>query len=386
MTPAARVAAAIEVLDTVLAGQAAEVALSRWGRASRFAGSKDRAAIRDHVFDALRCQRSFAWLGGSGTGRGLMLGACRAAGIAPETLFDGSRFGPAPPGPSETGAPLKTAPRGVRLDIPDWQLPLWDAGPADPDAALETLRHRAGVFLRVNRRKADLPTARARLRDEGIETAPVPGAPLALQVRTNPRRVTGTQSFADGVVELQDPASQMAVARLGLRDGMRVLDLCAGGGGKALAMAAAADVLVVAHDIDARRMADIAPRAARAGVRIETVDPGRITGRFDLVLIDAPCSGSGTWRRAPEAKWALTPARLEALCATQDRLLDQGAGLLAPGGRLAYATCSVFAAETADRVSAFLARRPEARADTPLRLDPDAAQDGFYLSRTDNIA
>ena len=386
MTPAARVAAAIAVLDSVLAGQAAEVALSRWGRANRFAGSKDRAAIRDHVFDALRCKRSFAWLGGAETGRGLMLGACRAAGTAPETFFDGSRFGPAPVADHEAGAPLDTAPRAVRLDIPDWQLRLWDDGPGDPDAALETLRRRAGVFLRVNRRKADPTTAQARLRDEGIETAPVPGAPLALEVRTNPRRVTATQGFADGLFEVQDPASQMAVARLGLRDGMRVLDLCAGGGGKALAMAAAADVQVAAHDIDPRRMADIGPRAARAGVRIETLAPGRVTGRFDLVLIDAPCSGSGTWRRAPEAKWALTPERLAELTSLQDSLLRQGAGLLAPGGRLAYATCSVFARENEERVSAGLADWPDARLAERMRLDPAASHDGFHLSVMSGIA
>jgi len=386
MTPAARVAAAIEVLDTVLAGQAAEVALSRWGRANRFAGSKDRAAIRDHVFDVLRCKRSFAWLGGVETGRGLMLGACRAAGIAPDTLFDGSRFGPAPVAADEAGAPLDAAPRPVRLDVPDWQLPLWERGAADPDAALAALRHRAGVFLRVNRRRTDLPSARSRLRDEGIDTAPVPGAPLALEVLTNPRRIGGTHTFTEGLVELQDPASQMAVARLGLRDGMRVLDLCAGGGGKALAMAAEADLHILAHDIDPRRMGDIAPRAARAGVRIETLAPGEIPGRFDLVLIDAPCSGSGTWRRAPEAKWALTPERLAELTERQDGLLRQGADLLAPGGRLAHATCSVFAQENEDRVTALLADRPRARLATQMRLDPAAAHDGFYLAMMDGIA
>ena len=380
MVPAARVAAAIEILDSILAGQAVEPALTGWARANRYAGSKDRAAIRDHVFDALRCRRSYAWLGGAETGRGLMVGACRDRGIDPATLFDGSRFAPAPLTPDEAGQPLDAAPRGVRLDMPDWQLPHWDDGPADPDAAMACLRHRAGVFLRVNARMGDLAQAQAVLLEDDIETAPVTGVPSALEVVTNPRRVAASRAYTEGLVELQDPASQIAVSRLDLRDGMRVLDLCAGGGGKALAMAAQADVQVVAHDIDPARMADIAPRAARAGVRIDTVAPGEIPGRFDLVLIDAPCSGSGTWRRAPQAKWALTPARLAELTAIQSRLLEQGAEHVAAGGALAYATCSVFRCENEARTDAFLASRGAAMPDPPMRLDPAARQDGFYLA------
>ncbi|NBD31167.1 MAG: RsmB/NOP family class I SAM-dependent RNA methyltransferase [Alphaproteobacteria bacterium] len=379
MTPAARVAAAIEILDGILAGKAAEPVLSAWARANRYAGSKDRAAIRDHVFDALRCRRSYAWLGGAETGRGLMLGACRDGGIDPASMFDGSRFAPAPLTPDEAGQPLEAAPRGVRLDVPDWQLPLWDDGPADPDAAMTCLRHRAGVFLRVNARKGDVAQAQARLLEDGIETAPVAGVPSALQVMTNPRRISSSRAYAEGLVELQDPASQIAVARLDLRDGMRVLDLCAGGGGKALAMAARADLQIVAHDIDPARMADIAPRAARAGVRIHTVAPGKVSGRFDLVLIDAPCSGSGTWRRAPQAKWALTPDRLSELTEIQSELLSQGAAHLAPGGMLAYATCSVFRCENEAQVAAFSDDRPAAREVTAMRLDPAPRHDGFYL-------
>ncbi|KPP89416.1 MAG: 16S rRNA (cytosine967-C5)-methyltransferase [Rhodobacteraceae bacterium HLUCCA08] len=383
MTPAARVAAAIAVLDRVLEGAPAEQALTRWARDSRYAGSGDRAAIRDHVYDALRRRRSAAWCGGAETGRGLMLGLLRQQGARIEALFDGSPYGPEPVRTDESGLPLEAAPRAVRLDMPDWLLPLFEAALGDGvETALALLRDRAGVFLRVNARAATTEAAQAALAADGIATAPVPDMSFALQVTENARKLSGSRAYLDGLVELQDPASQRAVAALPLRDGMAVLDFCAGGGGKTLAMAARAELVLTAHDADPRRMRDLPPRAARAGIAVRIVDTAGLADLppQDLVLVDAPCSGSGTWRRSPDARWRLTPGRLRDLTRLQATILARAAAHVRPGGGLAYATCSVFTAENEDRVTAFLAERPDWGEETRMRLVPGPWCDGFHLS------
>ena len=188
---------------------------------------------------------------------------------------------------------------------------------------------------------------------------------------------TGDVGLVD-MVELQDGSSQAAVLRLPLRDGMRVLDLCAGGGGKTLAMGALARLTLVAHDVDPRRMADLPARAARAGLDVALTDDPEAGGPYDLVLVDAPCSGSGTWRRAPDAKWRLTPDRLAALAALQDALLDRASAMVAPGGHLAFATCSILAREGPDRVAALLVRRPGWRVVDRLEARPGPVGDGFH--------
>ncbi len=381
MTPAARVAAAIEVLDAVFDGASAEVALSRWGRAHRFAGSKDRAAIRDHVFQALRCKASYGWLGGSQTGRGVMLGAARAAGQ--EALwFSGEGHGPSPAHEAEQARPWCDAPRSVRLDMPDWLLAGFDAacGP-DTDRVLASLQHRAPVFLRVNPVKGEVAQALAQLSEEGVECTAVESITNAIQVHENHRRIAQSEAYLSGLVELQDAASQAAALRLPIVRGMRVLDYCAGGGGKALAMAAlGADV--TAHDIDPRRMKDIAPRAERAGVAIECIETKDLSTleRFDLVLCDAPCSGSGTWRRAPEAKWALTPDRLSELTRMQDDVLRAATPFVRDGGHLAYATCSVFSIENKQRIQRFMSDFSGYTLKDEMALLPSDAGDGFFLS------
>ena len=328
MTPGARLAAAIELLDRILAGRPAEQALTGWARASRFAGSGDRAAIRDHVFTALRCRRSHAALGGAETGRGLILGALREAGTDPDALFTGSGHAP----PLLTGderahlaAPARLD-RLEALDCPAWLAPALEASlGADFAAVMEVLRHRAPVFLRVNTRRMTRPEAQALLAADGIATRPVGLADTALEATENARKIQSCGCYRDGLVELQDAASQALVAALPLADGQRVLDYCAGGGGKSLAMAARADAALFAHDAEPRRMRDLTPRAVRAGVTVGQLRGAEVERQapYDLVLVDAPCSGSGSWRRSPEAKWTLTPERLDALCATQTRILEE---------------------------------------------------------------
>lgn len=383
MTPAARIAAAIPILDEILAGTAAEKALVGWARRSRFAGSGDRAAVRDHVFDALRRRRSLAALGGAESGRGLMIGLLRDAGRDPSEVFDGAGHGPAALTAEEAAWRPAEMPRGVRLDCPDWLLPLFEEslGAAAEDA-LEALRHRAPVFARVNLSKGSREAAIADLAAAGIEAVAHPEVATALEITGNARRLQASGAFREGRIEVQDAASQAAVLALPLGNGMRVLDYCAGGGGKALAIADRIQGEVVAHDIDPGRMADLPARAARAGARIalaRTLELGRLAP-FDVVFCDAPCSGSGTWRRTPEAKWRLTPERLSALTAMQDEVLEAAAGLVRPGGVLGYATCSVLRQENEVRVERFAAGRPEWRVEVPLRRAPDAGGDGFFLA------
>lgn len=383
MTPAARVAAAIEVLDDWLAGAPAEKLLTTWGRTHRFAGSKDRAAIRDHVWEAIRCRRSFAALGGAETGRGLMLGALRAAGLDPAEVFTGEGHAPAPLAADE-GAGLAEAdlPETVRLDCPEWLAPHLAASlGADFAPVMDALRHRAPVCLRVNTLRATMAEAQAALAAEGIETAPHALAPAALEVMGGARRVQGSAAYRDGLVELQDAASQAVVAALDVQPRMRVLDYCAGGGGKTLALAAEG-AAVTAHDVDPGRMRDLPARAQRAGVRPDVLPTEALAGgeTWDMVFADAPCSGSGAWRRAPEGKWRLTPERLDELVALQARILDEITGLVAPGGRLAYATCSLLEAENGAQVCRFLERNPTWHLDHERAFTPLDGGDGFYVA------
>jgi 16S rRNA (cytosine967-C5)-methyltransferase len=376
MTPGARAAAAIEVLDRILAGVPAERALTNWGRASRFAGSGDRSAVRDLVFDALRRRRSAAARGGGLTGRGLVLGLCREAGQ--EALFSGEGHAPLPPIAVEAGR----EPEGAEaLDVPDWLLPrLRDSLGADTDAVLMALRDRAPVFVRVNLRKTTVEAAILALAADGITARPHPLARACLELGGQLRKLQASPAYLEGLVELQDASSQAVVEALPLQDGMRVLDHCAGGGGKTLAMAARARVSLFAHDIAPQRMADLPARARRAGVEVTLTQTPEAEGPYDLVLVDAPCSGLGSWRRDPEGKWALTPERLSELGALQAGILSRAAGMVRPEGWLAYATCSMLQEENGGQVTRFLAETPGWTLAQSLTLTPLTGGDGFFLA------
>ncbi len=381
MTPGARYAAAIDILDEIQGGVAAEKALTTWGRQNRYAGSKDRAAVRDHVYDVLRCKLSCAALGGGTTGRALVLGLLRQSDVDPANVFNGAGYGPEELSAEEAtfeAAPLTEV---ETLDLPDWILPKWRAALGkNAEAAAQFQRSRAPVTLRVNRRKSDRNHAQQQLALEDIQTRAHPSACDALIVTKNPRRISGSKPYQDGLVELQDASSQMAVAQWPLAAGQRVLDYCAGGGGKALAMAANADVSVFAHDISPARMRDLPARAARAGVQISLVDADALKKErpFDLVLVDAPCSGSGTWRRTPDAKWKLTQEGLEAYHDSQTSALTGAALLVATGGTLIYATCSVFRDENEAIVDMFASAHDDFSVEVQSLNVPVEDADGFY--------
>ncbi|AVO39247.1 RsmB/NOP family class I SAM-dependent RNA methyltransferase [Pukyongiella litopenaei] len=383
MTPAARVQAAIEILDGIGAGRAAEQALTGWARRSRFAGSGDRAAVRDHVFDALRRRRSYAALGGGSGGRALMLGAIRAAGGDPDAVFGAGGHAPAALSDAERAGGRDPRTPQERCDMPDWLWPRLVASlGGEADAAGRALQNRAPVHLRVNLARCDRDAARHALADDGIATRPHPASPTALEVTDGARRLRNARAYLDGRVELQDAASQAVVDLLPLKPGMRVLDYCAGGGGKALAMAARAAVEIVAHDASPDRMRDLPARADRAGAQITLAATQDLAGLgpFDLVLCDAPCSGSGSWRRSPEGKWALTEARLAELTGIQRDILHRASACLVPGGLLAYATCSILDDENAQSVAHFLRAHPGWRQVASRSWPVQHGTDGFFSS------
>lgn len=376
MTPAARLNAAIIILDRIQAGTPAEQALTGWARGNRFAGSGDRAAIRDHVFDCLRCLRSFAHVGGARTGRGLVLGLLRSQGVNLADLFTGEGHAPPPLSENEQTHIPAPMPDAVALNCTDWLYPTFQSSLGlDCAPVLRLLQQRAPVFLRVNVARATKTQAIAALDHDKITAEPHALADTALIVTENTRQIRNSRAYAEGLVELQDAASQAVIAALPDLRGLRVLDYCAGGGGKALALAAQG-AKVTAHDANPARMQDIAPRAARAGVTIATSKPA---GRYDLVLTDVPCSGSGSWRRAPAGKWALTPDTLSRLVTTQSDILDNAANFVRPGGWLAYATCSLLNAENMDQILGFQARSPQFGTVKTLRLTPMDGGDGFFL-------
>ena len=385
MTPAARTQAAIELLDAVIdaargGGAAADTLIARYFATRRYAGSKDRRAVRDLVYAAIRRAGDVP-----ASGRAAMLAVAAEAGDIAAT-FDGSVHGPAPITPEEPAAA-----GGV---MPAW---LADAlaGSGVTPAQQAALIDRAPLDVRVNRLLADPSEIAATLGGE-----PIPGLPDALRLPTG----THVDPHA-GRIEVQDAGSQIVSLAAYAKAGERIVDLCAGGGGKTLALAAAManDGHILATDIDRGRLSRLTPRAEKAGVTIvETrlLDPKREVAALadwaesaDTVLIDAPCSGTGTWRRNPEARWRLTPERLARFAEQQRHVLDVGAGLVRRGGALVYIVCSLLDAEGAGQVDAFLADHPDWHAEplrlpagTPrgggLRLDPAShGTDGFFVAR-----
>ena len=391
MTPAARIQAAIDIVDRWRAGtDELDRVVAAWGRQNRYAGSGDRRVVADLVYDAVRRLRSAAWVAGAGddaTGRDILLGSLMLDGLdhaAVAALFAGERY--APPAletaeASRLGRALDNAPRPVRLDFPDWLAPHFESV---PDATLSALRQRAPLFLRVNLLKADRETALAALAAEDIEAEPGPLSTTCLRVAAGERHVTRSRAFAEGLIEVQDAGSQAAADYAGAEPGETVLDYCAGAGGKTLALAArmGGRGLLHAHDINPERLDRLRERARRAGAEAVLHRPGETAGLVrscDLVFVDAPCSGSGTWRRNPDAKWCLTAEKLGAELERQQQVLSRAAEAVRPGGRLIYATCSLLEAENEAQAHAFLESHRDFHAGrAPLHVTDLEAGDGFF--------
>lgn len=383
MTPAARYAAAVDVLDGFLSGEPAEKLLSNWARRNRYAGSKDRAGVRDIVFDCLRNLNSFAQASGLADGRGIAVGHCLAAGLDVDDIFSGVAYSPAALDEQEQALIAAAQAKGGQVvDLPDWLAAVFetDLGAAATEVA-QALCHRAPVDLRVNIAKTTPSGAMKTLAAEGILCETVADVATALRVLENPRRVAGSNPYITGQVELQDAASQALVGMLDLQAGQNVLDYCAGGGGKTLAMAARVpDARYSAWDISAARLAPLEERAARAGAKVTLLAEKPSKAIYDLVLVDAPCSGSGAWRRNPEGKWRLTQDSLSEVQAMQAQVLATAAQLVKAGGTLVYATCSVLERENTGQINSFLSKTSDYEVLSTHSFGLNHPGDGFYCA------
>lgn len=374
MTPSARLQAAIDIAAQLQSTQQpADRLLKDWARANRFAGSKDRAAIAERIFTLLRHPQSFAWRMGGNTGRNLVIASLLAEGVSPaeiEALFDGTRYAPEALSEAEkqhiASPPQSTVPSSVQGEYPAFlEADLTRAFGSNLLVEMQAFTTRAPVDLRVNTLKATRDEVLAQLLADEFEAAPTPFSPLGIRIPSGLglSALSRHPLFEDGAFEFQDEAAQIAALLARPRARERVLDLAAGAGGKSLAFAAEMDNQgdILACDIDGKRLFALEPRAKRAGasiIRSHVLRGEPPDEQFDLVFVDAPCSGTGVWRRQPELRTRLTESRLAELASLQDRLLDQGAARLSPGGRLVYATCSILPRENEDRVAAFCARNP----------------------------
>ena len=377
MTPAARVQASIEILDEILAGSPAERALTGWARRSRFAGSKDRAAVRDHVYDVLRQRNSCMAVGRGSDGRALMIGLMALQGADIEEVFSGQAYAP-------SALDLDEAPdlgAAIQIDLPDWAIEEMRTTLGDDFAEVERLlKARAPVILRVNLRKSNRDTAATALERDGILTQTHHASDTALTVTEGARKVAQSQAYLSGLIELQDASSQAAIQALPLKDSMRVLDYCAGGGGKLLAMAGRVSGAFYAHDAHEQRMRDLPKRAKRAGIKPQLLKTAQLAQQapFDLVFCDVPCSGSGSWRRDPDGKWRMSEVDFRDLLKLQSEILTKASGLVKPGGCLVYATCSLCASENRAQVRDFLTSHPDWACEAETQWTPLDGCDGFF--------
>jgi 16S rRNA (cytosine967-C5)-methyltransferase len=408
MTPAARLAGAIEVFAAIgKERRPAADTLKAWGITHRFAGSGDRAAMAGLVYDALRRRASSAFIMGADTPRAVLLGMLkRERGLNTEAiakLADGSQYAPEPLSDDERrrldSADITNAPAHVAGDYPEWL----DAhlarvfGEARVEEG-EALASRAPLDLRTNTLKGDRDAAGAMLSD--LKPEQTRWSPWGLRVRLSADAkspsIHAEPAFLKGLVEVQDEGSQVAALLSAAKPGEQVVDLCAGAGGKTLAMAAMMQNKgqIFATDDDKRRLAPIHDRLKRSGARnVQVRTPKSVggeindlTGRMDLVLIDAPCTGTGAWRRNPDAKWRMRPGALEQRQKEQVEILDRAVALLKPGGRIAYITCSVLDEENGGQVRGFLARHPGFSVQAPAGVAQALGERAFMFGKAARLS
>ena len=381
MTPSARLSAAIEILGVMeMQHRPAGVALKDWGQSHRFAGSGDRAAIGTLIFDAMRRRASSAWIMGEETPRAILLGALRQTrGLNVDSLSalcNGDKFAPAPLTDGERerlGAfDLESAPAHVRGNYPEWLAGSFAAVfGEDAVKAGQALAERAPVDLRANTLKATREQAMKQL--DHLNPIETPLSPWGLRIAVGPDgrgpALQAEPAYVKGLVEVQDEGSQLAALLAGAEPDQQVLDLCAGGGGKSLALAAIMENRgqIYASDSDGRRLTPAIARLERAGARNVQIRTPRgaadiltdLKNHCDLVLVDAPCTGTGSWRRNPDAKWRTRASALELRLGEQRTVLETAAACVKKGGILTYVTCSILREENEDQVAAFLEKHPD---------------------------
>ena len=405
MTPAARLAAAASVLDSIAQGRApAETVLKAWGQANRYAGSKDRRAIADRVYKVLRARARLSWaMGGREDGRALVIGSLSLIdGLSLpeiEALHSGEGYGPRPLSKQERSRLTASAegelPGWVAAGLPKFVVEDFQATFGDrwSEEARELMAPRAPIDLRVNGLAATVDQVETELADADLAATRTPFSAFGLRLPSEPPpNVQAVEAFKAGRMEIQDEGSQIVSWLAGAEPGMTVVDYCAGGGGKTLALAQtmAGQGTLVACDVVQKRLDNIRPRLARAGVDADLRLIGQNGGgvedlndKADLVFVDAPCSGSGTWRRRPEDAWRLTADEVERLHALQVRILGQAARLVRPGGRLVYVTCSMLSRENEASADAFETAHP---AFAPAPIAGALANPGLTEAAHDHLA
>ena len=411
MTPAARIAAAIDLLEVIEGApkRPADAVANDFFRSRRYIGSGDRRAVSDRVWTILRARRRIGWWLGNAppsarllVGASLLLEGWTKSGV--QQAFSGGQFAAPPLDRAEAGTLTKieghtidhpTMPDAVRLEIPDWLLPgLAARFGASLPAEMAALSQPAALDMRVNLLKGDRDQAKAALAAEGWEAEATRFSPWGLRIDGR-RPVTSGPAFQSGLVEIQDEGSQLVAVMVGAAPGMRVVDWCAGAGGKTLALAGAMENRgqIVACDVSAPRLDGAVRRLRRAGVHnverhlVETGDKWlkRRAGTFDRVLVDAPCTGTGTWRRNPDARLRLKETDLAELLPKQASILDTAQSLVRKGGRLVYATCSLLEEENEAQVTSFLLRHPDFAVvplDRSWPLEQPPPNSGAFLSLT----
>jgi len=392
MTPAARLSAAADILETLDYSRLVDPQLKAWARRNRFAGSGDRRAIADRVYTCLRTRRTSGALGGGMTGRAFVLGSLvveDGLSVADIELLCTGGYGLEPlsePERVSLQTSLSSLPEAERLDWPDWLVPEAKAiFGGEVRTELNALRRRAPLDLRANTLRGTASEAQESLRAEGLDAETVQLCETAFRLPAS-TPILNTAAYREGLVEPQDSASQAVAAFASARPGETVLDYCAGAGGKTVALAAIMQNQgrLIAHDVDPKRMGGLPQRAEKCGATIIQCQQASEIAQnsCDAVLVDAPCSGSGSWRRDPMGKWRLTVERLGALHEAQREALDNAAQFVRPGGLLTYATCSILPSENDEQVSWFLDRHPNFAVEGTLNLWPARDDcDGFFACR-----
>ena len=373
----------IEILDTYLNEAKIDFVLRKWAIKHRFAGSSDRRKIKDIIFDIIRQKKSCEHVGGGFSGRNLLIGYLKLKGTELSSVFDNSKFGPEELTIKEQNinVDFSNLSNIYELDFPSWLIPILRRSLLNEFSnVVKTLRSRSHIQLRVNLKKISRLNVIKKLQKNNIECEINELCSSALNVLNGAQHILTSSCFENGFVELQDAGSQLVSELIEINYNDKVLDMCAGAGGKSLAISCGAemDATYYAWDINFDRMKDIDARSKRAGVKIEKVIKLSSKSVYNKIIIDAPCSGSGSWRRDPEGKWRLDEDILDNYVKTQKELILKGLKLLAPRGQILYITCSILDIENDKLIDDLISSVLSLKLVRSISLVPSSKSDGFY--------
>ena len=373
----------IEILDTYLNEAKIDFVLRKWAIKHRFAGSSDRRKIKDIIFDIIRQKKSCEHVGGGFSGRNLLIGYLKLKGTELSSVFDNSKFGPEELTIKEQNinVDFSNLSNIYELDFPSWLIPILRRSLLNEFSnVVKTLRNRSHIQLRVNLKKISRLNVMKKLQKNNIECEINELCSTALNVLNGAQYILTSSCFENGFVELQDAGSQLVSELIEINYNDKVLDMCAGAGGKSLAISCGAelDATYFAWDINFDRMKDIDARSKRAGVKIEKVIKLSSKSVYNKIIIDAPCSGSGSWRRDPEGKWRLDEDILDNYVKTQKELILKGLKLLAPRGQILYITCSILDIENDKLIDDLISSVLSLKLVRSISLVPSSKSDGFY--------